>query len=95
MLQYYSIIIDRGISAPRHDKEVVDSLNSIYRGNIYQLTYNVQLTGSKTFDSQILMHSCTPKDDVSLAKELQKHLFMEHRKHGVVDEVNIVKDQVE
>ena len=47
MLQYYSIIIDRGISAPRHDKEVVDSLNSIYRGYIYQLTYNVQLTGSK------------------------------------------------
>ena len=33
--------------------------------------YNVQLPGSKTFDSQIIMHSCTPKTDSSLDKEFQ------------------------
>ena len=46
---------------------------------------NVQLLGSKTFDSQIIMHSCIPKNDISLAKQLQKHLSKEHRKHGFTD----------
>ena len=64
----HSIIIYQGISAPVHIKEVVDGLNTIYKGCMYQLMSNVQLPGSKTFDSQILMHSCTPKKDVSLAK---------------------------
>ena len=47
---------------------------------------NVQLPGSKTFDSQILMNYCTPKNDVSLIKQFQKNLSKEHRKHGVVDQ---------
>ena len=29
---------------------------------------NVQLSGSKQFDSHILIHSCTQNNDVSLAK---------------------------
>ena len=33
---------------------------------------NVKLTGSNTFDSQILMHSITQNNDFSLAKEFQK-----------------------
>ena len=49
--------------------------------------YNVQLTGSKIFDSQILMHSSTQNDDVSLAKYLQKHLSKEHQKNLVIDKV--------
>ena len=32
---------------------------------------NVQLPGSKTFDSQIIMYSSTQINDVSLVKELQ------------------------
>ena len=52
---------------------------------------NVQLTASKTFDSQILMHCCTPKKYVSLAKQFQKHLSKEHRKHGVIDQVKYKK----
>ena len=47
---------------------------------------NVQLTGSKTIDSHILMYSCTHKNDVSLAKQFPKHLSREHRKHGVIDQ---------
>ena len=66
--QCYSIIIDRGISAPGHSKEVVDGINAIEKRFIYQLIYNVQLPGSKTFDSHILMHSFTHKNDVSMAK---------------------------
>ena len=67
MSQRYSIIIDRGISAPCHGKDVVDGLNAIDKRYIYQLISNVQLPVSKTFDSQILTHSCTRKHDFSLA----------------------------
>ena len=66
--QRHSIIFDRGISAPGHGKEVVDGINAIDKRYIYQLMSNVQLPGSKIFDSQILMHSCKSKKDVSLDK---------------------------
>ena len=66
--QRQSIIFDRGISAPGHGKEVVDSLNVIDKLYMYQLISTVQLPGSKTFEKQILMHSCTPKQYFSLAK---------------------------
>ena len=72
--QRHSIIFDRGISAPGHGKEVVDGLNAIEKRYMYQLLSTVQLTGSKIFDSQIQMHSCTPKKYVSLSKKYQKHL---------------------
>ena len=91
MLQCYSIIIDRGISAPGHVKEVVVGLNSIDKLYIYQLMSNVQLLGSKTFDLHIAMHACTQKKDFSLAKQFQKHLSMDHRKHGVIDQVKYRK----
>ena len=66
--QRHSIIFDRGISAPGHGKEVVDSINVIYKRYMYQLMSTVQLPGSNRFENQILMHSCTQKKDVSLAK---------------------------
>ena len=37
MSQTYSNIIDRGISAPGHGKEVVDGLNAVDKRYIYQL----------------------------------------------------------
>ena len=66
--QTYSIIIDRGISAPGHGKEVVDGLNAIYNRYIYQLMSKVQLPGSIRFDSQIKTHTGTENKDVSLAR---------------------------
>ena len=59
--QRQSIIFYRGISAPEHGKEVVDYLNSIFKRYMYQLRSPVQLPGSKTFYSNIIMNSCTPK----------------------------------
>ena len=41
MSQTYSIIIDRGISAPGHGKEVVDGLNAVDKRYIYQLMFKV------------------------------------------------------
>ena len=49
--QYYSVIIDRGISAPRNVKEVIDGLNVIYKRNVYKLMSIVQLQVSKKLNS--------------------------------------------
>ena len=57
MSQTYSLIIDRGISAPGHGKEVVDGLNDVDKHYIYQFMSKVQLPGSVRFDSQIKMHT--------------------------------------
>ena len=59
MSQTYSIIIDRGISAPGHGKEVVDGLNAVDKRYIYQLMSRVQLPGPIRFDSQIEIHTGT------------------------------------
>ena len=84
MLQCYLIVIDQGMSAPDHGKEVVDSLNAIYKRYIYKLMSNVQLKVSKIFDSYILISSFTENNDVSLSKQPPKYLSKEHHKHGVI-----------
>ena len=84
--QTYSIIIDQGISAPGHGKELVDGLNAVDKRYIYQLMSKVQLPGSIRFDSQIKIHTGTEKKDVSLAQEFKNHLEGEHRKNGVIDQ---------
>ena len=45
MSKCYSFIIDRGISAPVHGKEVLDGPNAIYNHYIYLLISNVKLPG--------------------------------------------------
>ena len=52
---------------------------------------NVQLIGSKTFDSHILMHAFPQKNDFGLAKQFQKNLYKEHCRHGFVDQVKYRK----
>ena len=51
MSKTYSIIIDRGISAPGPGKEVVDGLNAADKNYIYQFMSKVQLPGLVIFDS--------------------------------------------
>ena len=59
--QLHSIIFDRGISAPRHGKDVVYGLNAIDKHYMYKLMSIFQLPGSKIFGKRILMHSCQKK----------------------------------
>ena len=68
MSQYYSIIIDWGISAPGHGKEVVDGLNDADKRYIYQLMSTVKLTGSIRFDSQMQIHTGNQIYDVNLVR---------------------------
>ena len=72
MSKCYPVIFDRGISVPGNCKDVVYYLNIIKKCYIYQLMFNVQLLRSKVFDSQIIMHSSTQNNDVTMAKEFQK-----------------------
>ena len=90
--QCYSIIIDRGISAPGHDKEVVYGLNAVDKRYIYQFMSTIKLTGLNRFDSQMKMHTGTEKYDTSLAKEFQHHLTKEHRKDGAIDRGKKIND---
>ena len=86
MYQCYSVIIDCGISAIGHVKEVVNGLNAIDKCYIYQIMYNFQLHGSEKIDSQILMLSSTQNNYASLDKEFHKHMSKDHQKHGVIDQ---------
>ena len=65
--QLHSIIFDQGISAPGHGKEVAVGTNAIDKLYMYQLMSTIKLPGSKRFEKQILIYSCTPKKDFSLA----------------------------
>ena len=80
--QTYSLIIDRGISAPGHGKEVVDVINAVDKRYIYQLMSKVQLPGSIRFDSHIKIHTCTENEVICLAREFKNHLEGEHRIYG-------------
>ena len=85
--QTYSIIIDQGISAPGHGKEVVYVLNDVDNCYIYQYMSRVKIPGSVKFDSQIKIHTGTENKDVSLAKEFKNHLEGGHRQNGAIDQV--------
>ena len=84
--QIYSIIIDRGISAPGHGKEVFDGFNDFDKSYIYQLMSKVQLPGSVRFDSEIKMYTGTENKDISLAQEIKNNLEEEHRQNGAIDQ---------
>ena len=90
--QFYSVIIDQGISAPGNIKEVVDGLNAVDKSYIYQLMYNVQIIGSNRFNFHMQMHTGNQKDDVSLSKEFKEHLRKEHLKNGVFDQGKTIND---
>ena len=86
MSQCYSIIIDRGISAPGYGKEVVDGINAVDKRYIYQLMSTVQINGSNRFYSHMQIHTGNQNYDTSLAKEFQHHLTKELSKNGVIDQ---------
>ena len=79
--QAFSVIIDCGISALGHDREVVYGLSAIEKQFLFQLMSTVQLPGAKGYDTKMVMHTGTRTPNVSLASEFQKHLSTAARKH--------------
>ena len=82
--QEFSVIIDRGISAPGHVREVVNGFNSIGKRFLFRLISTVQLTDAKGYAKHMVMCTVIRTSDVSLASEFQKHLSTSARKHGMI-----------
>ena len=74
LLKSYNIIIDRGISAPGHGRDIVDGLYSKDKRLIFHMVATFQLPGSKRFDTQMEVHTATQNTDVILALEFQNKL---------------------
>ena len=61
-------------------------INAIDKRYIYQLMSNVQIIGSKRFNSHIIINYCIQNNGVDLAKQFQNNLYMYHRKHVIIDQ---------
>ena len=72
--QDYNIIIDSGVSASGHVREIVDDINITEKRFILQLMTTVKLPIYQVYETQIAMISATHKDDVILAWESKKNL---------------------
>ena len=66
------ININHGISAPGHGREVVVGMNTTEKRFIFHMMATVQLTGSKWFDTQIIVPTATQNTDVNtgISKQL-------------------------
>ena len=71
--QYY-IFVDCGTSALEHVREVVDGLNATDKNFIYYLMATVKISGSKGFDTKMLVNTATQNTDLSLAQKDRKTL---------------------
>ena len=81
--QAFSVIIDRGISATGHVRELVDGINAIGK-LFFQLISTVQLPGAKHYETKMVMHTGTCTCNVNLARKCQKYLYNAARKHGLI-----------
>ena len=67
--QAFSVIIDHGISASGHDKEVVYDLNAICKIFFSQLMPTVKLSVPKGYVTHMAMHTVTHTSNVSLSRQ--------------------------
>ena len=54
--QSYNIIIDSVISAPGHEREVVDGLNYTVKIYLFQIISTVQFPGTNLINTQMQIH---------------------------------------
>ena len=87
----YNIIIDRGVGAPVHIREVDDGQNALDKKNISILITTVQLHGASGYDKQMSMHTSTVNKDIILVREFKKHLLDPSRKNCVMGQVKYRK----
>ena len=67
--QAFYVIFDRGISSPRHGREVVDGLNAIEKRFLFQLMSTLQLPGAEGYDTQMVINTVTRTYHVSFSSE--------------------------
>ena len=76
--QAFSVIIDRGISAPGHVIEVVDGLNTIDKSFLLKLMSTVHLLVENIYYTQMVMHTGTHKYDVSSPDNFKNTCLLRH-----------------
>ena len=91
--QAFYVIIDRGISEPGHDREVIDGLNYIEKRFLFQLISTVKLSGAKSYDTKMVMHTGTRTSDVNFSREFKNPSYTAH-KHVVIDKCKYKKGQI-
>ena len=77
----FYVIIDYGINALGHGREVVDGLNFTGKSFLFHLMSTAWLLSAKGYYTQ---HYETSASDASLPQEFQKHLSNGACKHGVI-----------
>ena len=76
LVQPYCVIIDRCVNVPGNGREVVDVINTNDKIFLFQLITTMQLTGSKGYNTHMLMHYETSTHDASLSQELKNNCIM-------------------
>ena len=86
MLSYvYNIVIDCGIGAPGHGKDVVYGLKDTEESFLSMLITTVQLPGESTNNSQFAMYTSNINTYIIIEMGCQKHISDPTRAHGLVD----------
>ena len=89
--QAFNIIIDHGISASGHSREVLYILDATEKRFIFHLISTGQLPDSQRFDTQINMHTSTRISIFILVQELDKNLSNESPQCVILNNVNTKK----
>ena len=74
------IIIDHGVGAPEHGRDIVDGINNNETRFISILMENLQLNCYKGYDNNMATCTTTHKEDVSIVKELKKTIPIKHKR---------------
>ena len=74
----YNFVIDRGVGAPVHGKDIEDVWNATSKRFISMEMKDVQLPGEFTNNSQMVMHTSLSNTYTSLAREFQKIFQTQH-----------------
>ena len=74
----HEIIIDIGVEAPGHGKDVVDGTNATYKRYLSMLMTTVQLPDAPTKKSKMLVHTSIENTDIILERELKKTFQVHH-----------------
>ena len=91
LVHAYNIIIDIGVGAPGHDREVVSGFNANDKMFISMLTTTVQLPGAASYDSQMEIYTSTANTYISLARESQKNISDPTYAYGLLYRANDIK----
>ena len=91
LVKAYNIITDSRARCPVPFIETVDGLDATNKSFLFVLMANGKLLGVAGYDTHMEMNTSTPKYDISIAREPQKHISGPSRENGVIYQVKYRK----